>query len=112
DGIPTAVLWAGGLFLALMALRKEPGALYGGTLAGVILALISGVPSLPALWHSQIVTSFPTEVERALIAATIGVGIGTFAGGLVLIRRTNPALNESNNPSEGGPTDIIISNSR
>ena len=120
DGVFSLLLWLGSFLVGWLALRGRAGAPFGAATIGVILALTGGVPALSALWQSQVVTAYPEDAQRLLIAATLGIGFGLFAGGLILFSRLdrleasqisidraaeNPG--EQNRPSDDGQLSVV-----
>lgn len=88
DGAVTAIFWIAALFVAGLALKgKTEPAAFGAAIVGLILALTGSVPTLAILWNSQIVSAYPDNLQRALVALTLGLGFGLLPTALLLIRR-------------------------
>ena len=105
DGVFSLLLWIGSLLVAWSAMRGRAGAPFGAATIGVILGLTGAVPALSALWHSQVITAYPAGVQRVLIAATLGLGFGLFAAGLILFNRLDRlrASQRTSDPGAGNP---------
>ncbi len=102
DGIVGVIAWVGAAFLVVWALRGRIGAAWGAAWIGLWLG-IDGVPTAAVMWRSQVVTGYPTWFQRALVAVTVGLGLGLFAAGLLLVRRIDrPARKESGAWSSAG----------
>ena len=88
DGIVAVIAWVGAAVLVIWALKGRIGAAWGAAWVGLWLG-IDGLPTTAVLWRSQVVTGFPTWLQRTLVAATIGLGLGLFVAGLLLVRRVD-----------------------
>jgi hypothetical protein len=65
-------------------------------LGGVLMADVGGIGDLGSLYRSQLAVAFPDPVTRALVATTLGLGVGLVINGLRLARprrRPRPAGN-------------------
>ena len=72
--------------------------------AAVLMADIGGIGDLASLYRSQLAVALPGPLTRALVAATLGLGIGLAVVALVHARqlprrRPPPATAEGTNPS-------------
>ena len=103
DGVASLLLWVASLVVVRWARRGRVGAAYGAATIGLILALIGGVTSLSAVWHSQIVTAYPANLQRLLIVATLALGAGLFAAGAILIDRLDKQKVDSAGQAPGHP---------
>jgi hypothetical protein len=104
DGIVGVIAWVGAAFLVLWALRGRIGAVWGAAWVGLWLG-IDGLPTAAVMWRSQLVTGYPVWFQRGLVAATIGLGLGLFLAGLLLVRRIDrPAHDE---PGAGASASAV-----
>lgn len=103
DGVASLLLWVASFVVVRWARRGRVGAAYGAATIGLILALIGGVTSLSAVWHSQIVTAYPANVQRLLTVATLALGAGLFAAGVILIDRLDKEQLDSARQAPGHP---------
>lgn len=87
DGVLMLLFWMGALLAAAFALRGRVGVAYAAAAISAIIGLTDAVPSLSALSDSQVVTAYPSSLERFLVATTLGVAAGLFVASFVLIRR-------------------------
>jgi len=67
-------------------------------LAAVLMADVGGIGDLGSLYRSQLAVALPDPVTRALVATTLGLGVGLVISGLLLARprprrRPGPASN-------------------
>jgi hypothetical protein len=65
-------------------------------LGGVLMADVGGIGDLGSLYRSQLAVALPDPVTRALVATTLGLGVGLVINGLRLARprrRPRPAGN-------------------
>jgi hypothetical protein len=70
----------------------------------VLMADVGGIGDLGSLYRSQLAVAFPDPVTRALVATTLGLGVGLVISGLRLARprphrRPRPAGDTQ--PAEG-----------
>jgi hypothetical protein len=88
-GIFSTVAWiVGGVSVGPLQRGKE-GALVGAGVAGLFIALFSGLSDLGTLASSQVPSTLPAAAARAGVAIALGIGVGLGAGVFVVIR-TNP----------------------
>ncbi len=87
DGVISVLFWLASLAVAGLALLRRPVAAYGAATAAIIIVLTGAVSTLGALSHSQVLSAYPVDVQRFLIAVNLGVGSGLFAGSFILIDR-------------------------
>jgi hypothetical protein len=101
-GIFSTVAWVvGGLSIGPLQRGRE-GALVGAGVAGLFIALFSGLSDLGTLASSQVPSTLPAWAARAGVAIALGVGLGLVAAVFVVIR-TNPDV--SLVPPAPPPTD-------
>jgi hypothetical protein len=99
DGVVAVIAWVGAVVLVIWALKGRLGAAWGAAWVGLWLG-IDGLPTTAVMWRSQVVTGFPTWLQRALVAVTIGLGVGLFVAGLLLVRRVDrPAAKGAGGPA-------------
>jgi hypothetical protein len=82
--------WAGWVLGALaiqrlLGPRPRRASIYL-VVAGVLMADVGGVGDLGSLYRSQLAVAFADPVTRALVAATLGLGVGLLVSGLRLAR--------------------------
>lgn len=68
------------------ACRRSEHAAFAVATAGAVLAIVTGPGDLAVLWHSRLPLAWAPAVERALVAATLGAGVGLAVAGVRLIR--------------------------
>jgi hypothetical protein len=73
-------------------------------LGAVLMASTGGIGDLGSLYRSQLAVALPDPLTRALVATTLGIGVGLIVSGLRLARpqprrRPRPASNDQ--PAEG-----------
>ena len=84
----------GGIGLAAVALvllitRDEPSdATPALLMAGLVLALGSGLADVTVLWHSQLPSTQPASLVRLEVVAALGLGVGLAAAGALRLRPT------------------------
>jgi hypothetical protein len=82
----------GGVALALVALallltRDDPSDSTPALLmAGLVLALGSGLADISSLWHSQLPSTQPAALDRLEVATALGLGLGLAAAGALRLR--------------------------
>lgn len=67
------------------AYRRGEHAAFAVAIAGAVLAVVSGPGDLGVLWHSQLPFPGPPAVERALVIAAFGMGLGLTAAGVRML---------------------------
>ena len=95
-----SALWASGFSLAgvLLAVIAVAWLVRRGAFAAVplvlvaamVIGLVGGVADVSVLWNSQIPTTLAPSVARALVAATLGLGVGVFVGAALRLRPPRP----------------------
>jgi hypothetical protein len=88
-GIFSTVAWIVGVLSVGPLQRNKEGALVGAGVAGLFIALFSGLSDLGTLASSQVPSTLPAAAARAGVAAALGIGLGLVAAVFVVIR-TNP----------------------
>jgi hypothetical protein len=95
----------GGVALALLVMRRDPSdATPALLIAGIVLALGSGLADVSALWHSQLLSTQSAAAVRLEVVAALGLGVGLAAVGASRLR---PALTDRPSPGTTrvpGPT--------
>jgi hypothetical protein len=69
-------------------------------MAGILMADVGGIGDLGSLYRSQLAVALPDALTRALVAATLGLGVGLLVSGLRLAGR-RPSRRPR--PASGGP---------
>jgi phage tail protein X len=69
-------------------------------IAGILMANVGGIGDLGSLYRSQLAVALPDPVTRALVAATLGLGVGLLVSGL---RLAGPRPRRRPRPASGGP---------
>ena len=88
-GIFSTVAWIVGALSIGPLQRSREGALVGAGVAGLFIALFSGLSDLGTLVNSQVPSTLPAGVARAGVSVALGMGLGLLAAVFVVIR-TNP----------------------
>lgn len=68
------------------AVRRSEHAAFVAAVAGAVVAVLSA-GDLAVFWHSQLAFAWPADVQRALVAVTLGVGAGLAVAGVRLLLR-------------------------
>ena len=90
DNFVSVIVWIAAVITIRGLRRGRLEARYGLFLVGAMVALVSGLTDLSALWKSQLPTVGPYVLARAEIAADLGLGLGLAAGALLALRRSAP----------------------
>jgi hypothetical protein len=98
-GIFTSVAWGVGVVSIGPLQRGREGALIGAGIAGLFIALFSGLTDLGTLVNSQAPSTLPDGMARAGVSIALGVGLGLVAAVFVVIR-THPDVSLT---PEAGP---------
>ncbi|MEY2476569.1 MAG: hypothetical protein QOG87_1884 [Actinomycetota bacterium] len=88
-GVFSTVAWIVGALSVGPLQRCKEGALVGAGVAGLFIALFSGLSDLGTLASSQVPSTLPAAAARAGVSAALGIGLGLVAAVFVVIR-TNP----------------------
>ncbi|HTR71030.1 MAG TPA: hypothetical protein VMH41_12500 [Mycobacteriales bacterium] len=110
-GAPELLVWAAVAGAVALGGRRRTLVNYVACFSGTAVLVLDGAVSLPALWRSQLLAWHPWWLERALIAATVGIAIGVIAGGLValLVRWSGPAPRRNLRAALAAGTALLIS---
>jgi hypothetical protein len=100
-GIFSTVAWIVGALSVGPLQRGREGALVGAGVAGLFIALFSGLSDLGTLVDSQVPSTMPPTVARAGVSIALGVGLGLVAAVFVVIR-TNPDVSLAPPAPAGG----------
>jgi hypothetical protein len=90
DNFVGLIVWIAAVITVRGLRRGDVVARYGVLLVGTMVALVSGLTDLSALWKSQLPTLGPDLLARAEVACEIGLGLGAAAGALVALLRSVP----------------------
>jgi hypothetical protein len=101
-GIFSTVAWVVGAIAIGPLQRSREGALVGAGVAGLFIALFSGLSDLPTLANSQAPSTLPDGIAQAGVALAFGLGLGLVAAIFVVVR-TNPDVSLSPPASEARP---------
>jgi hypothetical protein len=85
DYLPEFGCWALGAVAAVLLVRGRAEAGGLGALAAVGLVLVSLVRAGAVLGSSTVLVVLPADLDRALVAGTVGLATGVFAGLLLLV---------------------------
>jgi hypothetical protein len=88
-GIFSSVAWGVGAVSIGPLQRGREGALIGAGVAGLFIALFSGLTDLGTLVNSQAPSTLPDSLARAGVAVALGVGLG-LVGAVFVVIRTHP----------------------
>jgi hypothetical protein len=88
-GVFSTVAWVVGALSVGPLQRGKEGALVGAGVAGLFIALFSGLSDLATLASSQVPSTLPAAAARGGVAVALGLGLGLVAAVFVVIR-TNP----------------------
>lgn len=108
DGVFPLVLWLACLAVAVRAGRGRMGAAYASATLGLILALTGPVAALSVLWHSQVITAYPADLQRGLVGADLGISVGMIAASIILIARQEKS---AVSPRAGGQRRPLVAGS-
>lgn len=97
-GVFATVAWIVGFISIGPLQRSQEGALVGAGVAGLFIALFSGLQDLGTLASSQAPSPLPDGLARAGVAIALGLGLGLVAAVFVTVRshpdvHINPAPN-------------------
>ena len=82
----TAAWGVGAWSVSALQQRREAGVM-GAGIAGLLIAVLSGVTDAPSLSRSQVPFAFPAIVARTAVATALGLGSGLAAAAVVVLRR-------------------------
>lgn len=85
-GIFSTVAWIVGIISISPLQRSQDGALVGAGVAGLFIALFSGLQELGTLTSSQVPSDLPDGLARAGVAIALGLGLGLVAAVFVTVR--------------------------
>lgn len=90
------VLWLSAVVAVVAMRHRQDLALYALAVIGVLVCFTEGLPSIAALWHSQLVNALPVNVDRALVAVLTGGGVGLLGASLLLLNRSTNVYSRRN----------------
>ena len=85
-GVFATVAWIVGIISLGPLQRSQEGALVGAGVAGLFIALFSGLQDLGTLASSQPPSPLPDGLARAGVVAALGLGVGLVAAVFVTVR--------------------------
>ena len=91
-GVFSTVAWIVGIISIGSLQRSKEGALVGAGIAGLFIALFSGLQDLATLANSQAPSPLPDGLARAGVAVALGLGLG-LVGGVFVTIRSHPDVN-------------------
>ncbi|MFJ6673059.1 hypothetical protein ACIQMJ_18270 [Actinosynnema sp. NPDC091369] len=83
------VAWPLTVVAAVAAVRRRPATAFVAAVVGAML-VVAGIPDFDSFRFSQLPFAGPADVDRLLVALTLGGGLGLAAGGFDYLRRTGP----------------------
>lgn len=96
----------GSAALVLLLTRRDPSdATPALLIAGLVLALGSGLADVTALWHSQLPSTQSAATVRLEVAAALGLGLGLAAAGALRLREGVPGRDVPKGRSGEGDAD-------
>ena len=81
------VAWPLTVVAVVAAVRRKPATAFVAAVVGAML-VVAGVPDFDSFRFSQLPFAGPADVDRLLVALTLGGGLGLAAGGFDYLRRT------------------------
>ncbi|MFD0204967.1 MULTISPECIES: hypothetical protein [Saccharothrix] len=81
------VAWPLTVVAVVAAVRRKPATAFVAAVVGAML-VVAGIPDFDSFRFSQLPFAGPAEVDRLLVALTLGGGLGLAAGGFDYLRRT------------------------
>lgn len=83
------VAWPLTVVAVVAAVRRKPATAFVAAVVGAML-VVAGIPDFDSFRLSQLPFAGPADVDRLLVALTLGGGLGLAAGGFDYLRRTGP----------------------
>ncbi|TQM79702.1 hypothetical protein FHX81_2012 [Saccharothrix saharensis] len=83
------VAWPLTVVAVVAAVRRRPATAFVAAVVGAML-VVAGIPDFDSFRFSQLPFAGPADVDRLLVALTLGGGLGLAAGGFDYLRRTGP----------------------
>ncbi|MEU4741010.1 hypothetical protein AB0G02_11180 [Actinosynnema sp. NPDC023658] len=80
------VAWPLTVVAAVAAVRRKPATAFVAAVVGAML-VVAGIPDFDSFRFSQLPFAGPADVDRLLVALTLGGGLGLAAGGFDYLRR-------------------------
>lgn len=90
-GFFVVIGWAAAVAGVRLLLRRDHGGLVYAAVSAGLVVLFGGVAEWGSLMHSQVPSAWPPPVARALVAASLGVGLALLAGSVVHLRGSEPS---------------------
>ncbi|KOX24793.1 hypothetical protein ADK67_17675 [Saccharothrix sp. NRRL B-16348] len=81
------VAWPLTAVAVVAAVRRAPATAFVAAVVGAML-VVAGIPDFDSFRFSQLPFAGPADVDRLLVALTLGGGLGLAAGGFDYLRRT------------------------
>jgi hypothetical protein len=83
------VAWPLTVVAVVAAARRKPATAFVAAVVGAML-VVAGIPDFDSFRFSQLPFAGPADLDRLLVALTLGGGLGLAAGGFDYLRRTGP----------------------
>ncbi|MCE6996607.1 hypothetical protein LZG04_17615 [Saccharothrix sp. S26] len=83
------VAWPLTVVAAVAAVRRRPATAFVAAVVGAML-VVAGIPDFDSFRFSRLPFAGPADLDRLLVALTLGGGLGLAAGGFDYLRRTGP----------------------
>ncbi|GAB2976937.1 hypothetical protein GCM10027184_28860 [Saccharothrix stipae] len=81
------VAWPLAAVAVVAAVRRKPATAFVAAVVGAML-VVAGIPDFDSFRFSRLPFAGPADVDRLLVALTLGGGLGLAAGGFDYLRRT------------------------
>ena len=113
------MLWVVALVSLRPLIRKQDIGLLPAAIAGLFIALFGGLLDVGGLYRSTVPFAWSADLARALVATTIGLGLGVAAASVIVLYRTGslfpplddidvPAATSAPRPSTGDPGPLHV----
>lgn len=83
------VAWPLTAVAVVAAARRKPATAFVAAVVGAML-VVAGIPDFDSFRFSRLPFAGPADLDRLLVALTLGGGLGLAAGGFDYLRRTGP----------------------
>jgi hypothetical protein len=91
----SVIAWVLGLFGLRMLVRRNVDGLFLALFSGLVMAVFGGLADFRVLDRSQAPFALPVGLERVVVAATIGLGLGVVIGSILALRRNDVRVEAS-----------------
>ena len=111
SGLATVIGWVAAAIGVRLLLQGKLDGAYAAAVTGGVLALTGGLGDLKDLFRSQVPSVLSAGATRALVALSLGLGVGLVVAAVVAVQRHRPPPPADGVPAEDAAPSPVLAGS-